>query len=239
MRKSVVFFSLLLLVALVVSACGGGAAPATQAPAPAQGQPTTAPAAPAGEKVKLTIESWRNDDLKIWSDSIIPAFEKSNPNIHVVFAPTAPTEYNAALNTKLTGGTAGDLGARVALFALENRKVSAAAHDGLHIAEGRRFMLGLFDVLLHVGKSLKVGRHEFLRVGVGEPGRLCQSECALSISQPKVDSFGDAALVGCYLCQRDTENRRGGGRVNVFAARKGVSQAWVAAQVRQDAEFDL
>ncbi len=27
----------------------------------------------------------------------------------MVFSPTAPTEYNAALNTKLDGGTAGDL----------------------------------------------------------------------------------------------------------------------------------
>ncbi|MFE0759163.1 ABC transporter substrate-binding protein [Inquilinus sp. NPDC058860] len=57
----------------------------------------------------LTIESWRNDDLKIWQDTIIPAFEKGHPGIKVVFAPTAPTEYNGALNAKLEGGTAGDL----------------------------------------------------------------------------------------------------------------------------------
>ncbi len=63
----------------------------------------------AQDKVTLTIESWRNDDLNIWTDKIIPAFEAANPNIHVVFAPTAPTEYNAVLNTKLEGGTAGDL----------------------------------------------------------------------------------------------------------------------------------
>lgn len=59
--------------------------------------------------VTLTIESWRNDDLTIWQDKIIPAFEAANPGIKVVFSPTAPTEYNAALNTKLEGGTAGDL----------------------------------------------------------------------------------------------------------------------------------
>jgi raffinose/stachyose/melibiose transport system substrate-binding protein len=61
------------------------------------------------QDVTLTIESWRNDDLTIWQDKIIPAFEAANPGIKVVFSPTAPTEYNAALNTKLTGGTAGDL----------------------------------------------------------------------------------------------------------------------------------
>lgn len=60
-------------------------------------------------KVRLTIESWRNDDLKIWQETILPAFMKKYPNIEVVFAPTAPTEYNAVLDTKLKGGTAGDL----------------------------------------------------------------------------------------------------------------------------------
>lgn len=63
----------------------------------------------AQSKVRLTIESWRNDDLKIWQETILPAFMKKYPNIEVVFAPTAPTEYNAVLDTKLKAGTAGDL----------------------------------------------------------------------------------------------------------------------------------
>ncbi len=57
----------------------------------------------------ITIESWRTDDLSIWQDKIIPAFEKSHPGIKVTFAPTPPTEYNAALNSKLDAGTAGDI----------------------------------------------------------------------------------------------------------------------------------
>jgi len=57
----------------------------------------------------LTIESWRNDDLAIWQDVLIPAFNASYPDIEVVFAPTAPAEYNGVLNVKLEGGTAGDL----------------------------------------------------------------------------------------------------------------------------------
>ena len=60
----------------------------------------------AAAPVTLTIESWRNDDLAIWRDKIIPAFEKQHPDIKVRFAPTAPTEYNAALNSKLDAGTA-------------------------------------------------------------------------------------------------------------------------------------
>ncbi|MCC6613676.1 MAG: carbohydrate ABC transporter substrate-binding protein [Anaerolineae bacterium] len=63
----------------------------------------------AQDTVQLVIESWRNDDLTIWEDTILPVFEAQYPNIDVVFSPTAPTEYNAALNAKLEGGTAGDL----------------------------------------------------------------------------------------------------------------------------------
>ena len=57
----------------------------------------------------LTIESWRNDDADVWTNQIIPAFEKQHPDIKVTFNATAPTEYNAALNSRLEGGTAGDL----------------------------------------------------------------------------------------------------------------------------------
>ncbi|HTV69720.1 MAG TPA: ABC transporter substrate-binding protein [Rhizobiaceae bacterium] len=63
----------------------------------------------AAQDATLTIESWRNDDLAIWQEKLIPAFEKANPGIKVVFAPSAPTEYNAALNAKLDAGSAGDL----------------------------------------------------------------------------------------------------------------------------------
>jgi raffinose/stachyose/melibiose transport system substrate-binding protein len=63
----------------------------------------------SADDVTLTIESWRNDDLAIWKDKIIPAFEAKNPGIKVVFSPSAPTEYNAALNAKLESGSAGDL----------------------------------------------------------------------------------------------------------------------------------
>lgn len=61
------------------------------------------------QDVTLTIESWRNDDLALWQEKIIPAFEAEHPGIKVVFQPSAPTEYNAALNSKLDAGSAGDL----------------------------------------------------------------------------------------------------------------------------------
>jgi raffinose/stachyose/melibiose transport system substrate-binding protein len=63
-------------------------------------------AAQAGD---LKIESWRNDDADIWNSTSIPAFNQHSPDIKVEFSPSAPKEYNAALNARLAGGTAGDL----------------------------------------------------------------------------------------------------------------------------------
>jgi raffinose/stachyose/melibiose transport system substrate-binding protein len=71
---------------------------------------TTLIAGPAlAQDVTLNIESWRNDDLTIWQETIIPAFEAANPGIKVTFSPSAPAEYNAVLNSKLDAGSAGDL----------------------------------------------------------------------------------------------------------------------------------
>jgi len=61
------------------------------------------------EDVTLNIESWRNDDLPIWNEKLIPAFEKSHPGIKLKFNPSAPTEYDAALGAKLDAGSAGDI----------------------------------------------------------------------------------------------------------------------------------
>ncbi|MBK8139350.1 MAG: carbohydrate ABC transporter substrate-binding protein [Anaerolineae bacterium] len=57
----------------------------------------------------IVIESWRNDDLTIWQDVIIPAFNVHYPDIKVVFSPSPPADYNGLLGSKLEAGTAGDL----------------------------------------------------------------------------------------------------------------------------------
>jgi raffinose/stachyose/melibiose transport system substrate-binding protein len=99
-------------LAMVLAACSNAATPAPSEPiasAPANASGTAEASAAPGETVRLTIESWRNDDLSIWEDEIIPAFEASHPNIEVTFAPTAPADYNGVLNSKLAAGNAGDL----------------------------------------------------------------------------------------------------------------------------------
>jgi len=61
------------------------------------------------QTMSLVIESWRTDDLTIWQDVIIPAFNAVHPEIEVTFSPTNPPDYNGVLNSKLESGTAGDL----------------------------------------------------------------------------------------------------------------------------------
>jgi raffinose/stachyose/melibiose transport system substrate-binding protein len=104
--------ALLAALALLVAACGGsGEDPRGEVDEPAAdgaGTPADDEAA-GGEQVTLVMESWRNDDLAIWEDTILPAFHEQHPDITVEFQPTAPDEYNAALESKLGGGTAGDL----------------------------------------------------------------------------------------------------------------------------------
>jgi raffinose/stachyose/melibiose transport system substrate-binding protein len=94
---------------LVAAACSSDSTDTTVA---AEGGTETTVAADTGGSTasgELVIESWRNDDLAIWEDVIIPAFNAEFPDVKVTFAPTAPAEYNASLQAKLEGGTAGDL----------------------------------------------------------------------------------------------------------------------------------
>ena len=92
MKKAIVLISVLVLLLPLSLFAGGGKDSES-----------------VDEKVTITIESWRNDDLGIWQDVLIPAFNKHHPEIEVRFEPTAPAEYNSALNARLEGGVAGDL----------------------------------------------------------------------------------------------------------------------------------
>lgn len=99
-----------LAVATVgLAACGSGEDPRAGGDGDGDGGATPTEDAASGDEVTLTMESWRNDDLEIWEDTIIPAFRAEHPDINIDFEPTAPDEYNAALQAKLDGGTAGDL----------------------------------------------------------------------------------------------------------------------------------
>jgi raffinose/stachyose/melibiose transport system substrate-binding protein len=80
-----------------------------------------------GDAVTLTIESWRSDDQAIWDDTIIPAFEEAHPDINLEFEPTEPTEYNAAMESQLDGGEAGDI------ITCRPYDISLALYDAGHL----------------------------------------------------------------------------------------------------------
>ena len=88
------------VIAVTAIACGGSTS---------TGGTTPGGSSANGPVVTLRIESWRSEDLTAWQDKIIPAFEKTHPNIHLEFVGTSPDQYDPALAAKMTGGTAGDL----------------------------------------------------------------------------------------------------------------------------------
>ena len=114
MRKTRRGLALMLGMALVIAACGEGDDPLDDAP-DENGTEDTEPDegdngdASDGDTVNLVMESWRNDDLAVWEDDILPVFHEQHPDINVTFQPSAPDEYNAALESRLGGGSAGDL----------------------------------------------------------------------------------------------------------------------------------
>lgn len=84
----------LAVSALVLTACTGSNAD---------------PRAGGSSDGTLTIDSWRTEDATLWEQEIIPAFNKAYPDIEVAYNTTKNTDYDAALETRLAGGTAADI----------------------------------------------------------------------------------------------------------------------------------
>lgn len=57
----------------------------------------------------LKLETWRIDDEPRWVNQILPAFTSSHPTVKVITSPSVATDYDKALEKKLTIGKAGDL----------------------------------------------------------------------------------------------------------------------------------
>ncbi|MEG2177237.1 MAG: hypothetical protein RRY97_10225, partial [Oscillibacter sp.] len=108
--KKLTAFSLatVLLFSLVLGGCAPKA-PAADDPAksPAVADPAQEPAkdpAPAGDKVVLTMGSWRTDDVA-QMENLLAAYSAVAPNVEIQFQPTNPPDYNATLRLQLEGGT--------------------------------------------------------------------------------------------------------------------------------------
>lgn len=62
-----------------------------------------------GDAVTISLGSWRTEDIAMWEDEIIPAFEASHDGIKVEYTPTDTNDYNAAIQSQIDGGTGPDL----------------------------------------------------------------------------------------------------------------------------------
>ncbi len=62
----------------------------------------------AGEKVVLTMGSWRADDVDAMN-TLLDAYKEVAPNVEIEFKPTNPADYNATLRLQLDSGTGPDL----------------------------------------------------------------------------------------------------------------------------------
>jgi len=105
MTKYLLLFLFTLLVTFVLAACSdSGDDSATDA------DKGTSDKGEKGseEKVKLTIGSWRTEDVAKY-EKVIALFNETNPDIQVEFNPTKNTEYNTVLNTSLQAGEGPDI----------------------------------------------------------------------------------------------------------------------------------
>lgn len=103
--KYLLLFLFAMLVTFVLAACsdnGDDSTADTDEGASENGETASE------EKVKLTIGSWRTEDVAKY-EKVIALFNETNPDIQVEFNPTKNTEYNTVLNTSLQAGEGPDI----------------------------------------------------------------------------------------------------------------------------------
>ncbi|GIP38848.1 sugar ABC transporter substrate-binding protein [Paenibacillus sp. J31TS4] len=108
MKKQVaVLGSVAILAGGILAGCGESGTKTGDA---STASPGTSPAVTGakGEKVKLTMYSWRPEDKEGY-EKIIAEFKKENPDIDVEFKPFKSTEYNTILGNTLQSGTGVDI----------------------------------------------------------------------------------------------------------------------------------
>lgn len=113
--KSTAIITLVIILSLVLAACGGNNNTSGNSTAPKQINQETSESESESkeateEKVTLTITSWSANELQyeIYRQ-VQEELNKIHPEIVLDFQPVKATEYNTALNTALQTGTAADI----------------------------------------------------------------------------------------------------------------------------------
>ena len=116
--NKIILGGLFLLLVVSMAATGCNPTPTTQSTVAKTPTPTEQPA-----EVVLTMGSWRADDVE-QMNHILARFHVRYPNITVKFDPIPASQYDAALEAQLEGGTAPDL------FYLRSYAVSQSLFEG-------------------------------------------------------------------------------------------------------------
>lgn len=106
MTKYLLLFLFAMLVTCVLAACSDNGDDSTADTD--EGASENGETASEEKKVKLTIGSWRTEDVAKY-EKVIALFNETNPDIQVEFNPTKNTEYNTVLNTSLQAGEGPDI----------------------------------------------------------------------------------------------------------------------------------
>lgn len=110
MKKSLyVLFALMLVMAMLLSACGQAATPAaTEAAAPATEAPVAATVAPTEEAAPVTISFWSRDSDQALVEGLVNQWNASHKNqIEVTIIPA--NDFITKFGTAVAGGAAPDL----------------------------------------------------------------------------------------------------------------------------------
>jgi len=135
-RSLFVLFSILVVMMLVLSACGTTTAETSETPA----EDTTAGAeAPAAEPVTVTYWHTMSDAEEAQLLNVIAAFEAENPDIIIEPTRYAYSDYQAALLTALAGGDVPDV------VRMDIVWVSQFAERRIHVPQVRRNRWYLYE----------------------------------------------------------------------------------------------
>ncbi|HHY57155.1 MAG TPA: extracellular solute-binding protein [Chloroflexi bacterium] len=103
-----VLVMLLVVAALVLSACAPAAVPGA-APAAESDSTDAAPAADSGEKIELRVAWWGSQDRHDRTIAAIELFEELHPNIDVVYEFAGWADYWTLMTTQAAGGNLPDV----------------------------------------------------------------------------------------------------------------------------------
>jgi multiple sugar transport system substrate-binding protein len=155
--------AMLLILTIVLSACGGNkkndaqsAGASTEEISPSPSASASTPASPdAGEKVTLTYGLW-DEVQKPAMEAIIAKFKETHPNIDINIELTPWSEYWTKLDTGATGGTLPDVfwmnGSSIVKFAANGQLLAFDDYAAADPIDWNLYPKSLVDMYSYQGK---------------------------------------------------------------------------------------